>query len=82
MPKIPSDPHRSHGIPQLKLSTLPGAEPAIANRSVGSTSTSSKMWSVVGFYRDDEGLKEPILTPGTTSLTAGDNPVSVGKLPC
>ena len=29
VPKIPSDPHRSHGIPQLKLSTLPGAEPAI-----------------------------------------------------
>lgn len=32
------------------------------NRSVGSTSTLSKMWSVVGFYRDDAGLKEPILT--------------------
>ena len=58
--KIPSDPPSFHGIPQLKLSTLPGAEPAIGQSA--STSTLSKMWSVVGFYRDDAGLKEPILT--------------------
>ena len=34
VPKIPSDPHRSHGIPQLKLSTLHGAErPQLVSRA-------------------------------------------------
>ena len=68
VPKIPSDPHRSHGIPQLKLSTLVADSDTVhgplwgrmvgSGRAVGSMSTSSKMWSVVGDYKDDKRLRE------------------------
>ena len=63
VPKIPSDPHRSHGIPQLKLSTLALLELEPAMRWVSSSRVDVDFeQDVGGFYRDGEGGKEPSLT--------------------
>ena len=51
VPTIPSDPHRSPGIPQLK-SWWHGWAVLVADHIDVDFRARTKMWSVVGDYRD------------------------------